>query len=149
MEAVLLIGIPASGKSSFYAERFASTHLRINLDMLRTRHREKELVATCLRLRQPFVVDDTNASRVERTGHILAARAAGFRVVGYYLSSKLEECLLRNAARAGVARIPEKGVLAAAGRLELPELAEGFDALHFVRLADGAFVVEEWRDELR
>ncbi|MBL8896636.1 MAG: ATP-binding protein, partial [Planctomycetes bacterium] len=33
MEAVLLIGIPASGKSSFYAERFASTHLRINLDM--------------------------------------------------------------------------------------------------------------------
>ncbi|HEU4420458.1 MAG TPA: hypothetical protein VFT55_16090 [Planctomycetota bacterium] len=50
MEAVWLIGIPASGKSSFYAATFAATHLRINLDMLRTRHREGELIATCLRL---------------------------------------------------------------------------------------------------
>ena len=149
MEAVWLIGIPASGKSSFYAARFAATHLRINLDMLRTRHRESELVATCLRLQQPFVVDDTNATREERARFLQPARAAGFRTVGYYLASKLAECLPRNAARTGAARIPDAGVLATAGRLELPSLEEGFDELHYVRLADGAFVVEEWRDEVR
>ncbi len=120
MHAVVLIGIPASGKSSFYATRFAATHLRINLDMLRTRHREAELVATCLRLQQPFVVDNTNATAAERARYIEPARAAGFRVEGYYLGAKLAECLARNAARQGAARIPDQGVISISNRLELP-----------------------------
>jgi predicted kinase len=120
VHAVVLIGIPASGKSSFYATRFAATHLRINLDMLRTRHREAELVATCLRLQQPFVVDNTNATAAERARYIEPARAAGFRVEGYYLGAKLAECLARNAARQGAARIPDQGVISISNRLELP-----------------------------
>ena len=48
MEAVLLIGIQASGKTTFYLERFSRTHLRLNLDMLRTRRRERLLLAACL-----------------------------------------------------------------------------------------------------
>ncbi len=41
MEMVLLIGIPATGKSSFCREKFFHTYVRLNLDMLGTRHREK------------------------------------------------------------------------------------------------------------
>ncbi len=148
MECVLLIGIPASGKSSFYAARFATTHLRLNLDMLRTRHREAEFLATCLRTQQPFVVDNTNVSAVERARFLVPARAAKFRVVGYYLASKVDECLPRNAARLGEARIPDVAVRDMARRLELPNRSEGFDALHYVRMADGEFVVEDWRDEV-
>lgn len=33
MEAVIFIGLQASGKSSFYKERFFSTHVWINLDL--------------------------------------------------------------------------------------------------------------------
>lgn len=33
MEAVLFIGMQASGKSTFYRERFFSSHVRINLDI--------------------------------------------------------------------------------------------------------------------
>ena len=40
MEAVIFVGLQASGKSTFYRERFSRTHVRINLDMLKTRHRE-------------------------------------------------------------------------------------------------------------
>jgi hypothetical protein len=36
MHAILLIGLQASGKSTFFRERFSDTHVRINLDMLRT-----------------------------------------------------------------------------------------------------------------
>ena len=36
MEAVLFVGLQASGKSTFYRERFFRTHVRINLDMLKT-----------------------------------------------------------------------------------------------------------------
>jgi transcriptional regulator with XRE-family HTH domain len=37
VEAIIFVGIQASGKSTFYRERFFDTHLRINLDMLKTR----------------------------------------------------------------------------------------------------------------
>ena len=36
VEAILLIGIPGFGKCSFYKERFYTTHLHINRDMLKT-----------------------------------------------------------------------------------------------------------------
>jgi predicted kinase len=41
VEAVLFMGIRASGKSTFYQERFSCTHVRINLDMLKTRINER------------------------------------------------------------------------------------------------------------
>jgi hypothetical protein len=44
MEMVLFIGIQAAGKSSFYLERFFRTHVRVNLDMLKTHYREDLLV---------------------------------------------------------------------------------------------------------
>lgn len=148
MELVVLIGIPATGKSSFARERFAETHLRLNLDMLRTRHREDVLFRACLEAKQPVVVDNTNTTRVERARYVAAAKAAGFRVVGYYFSSRVGDALARNATRSGEARVPDAAVLGMAGRLELPRLDEGFDALHFVRLEGPAFVVEGWRDEV-
>src|ERR1700732_3621890 len=60
MEAIIFIGIQGAGKSTFYRERFFDTHVRINLDMLRTRKREEQLLAACLDAGQSFVVDNTN-----------------------------------------------------------------------------------------
>ncbi len=37
IEAVLFVGAPGSGKTSFFKERFFSTHVRISLDLLKTR----------------------------------------------------------------------------------------------------------------
>jgi hypothetical protein len=34
--------------------------------MLKTRHREHHFLQACIEARQPFVVDNTNATRVER-----------------------------------------------------------------------------------
>ncbi len=36
MDATLFIGIHGSGKSTFLAQEFADTHIRVNFDMLRT-----------------------------------------------------------------------------------------------------------------
>lgn len=41
MQLIIFTGIQASGKSSFYLLNVHHSHLRINLDMLKTRHREK------------------------------------------------------------------------------------------------------------
>ncbi|MEL6431709.1 MAG: AAA family ATPase [Planctomycetota bacterium] len=145
MEAVLLMGIQATGKSSFCRERFGDTHVRINLDMLRTRHREQRLLDLCCEIRQPFVVDNTNPTREDRARYVTAARAVRMGVVGYYFESAIEPAMARNAKRSGAARVPDRGILGAYSRLELPSLDEGFDALYFVRIAEGGFAVEEWR----
>ncbi len=81
MEVIVFIGVQATGKSTFYRQRFFRTHVRVNMDMLRTRHRERRLIATCLETQQPFVVDNTNPDPKDRARYIEPARRAGFRVV--------------------------------------------------------------------
>lgn len=146
-ELVVFCGIQATGKSSFYASRFLHTHVRVSLDVVRTRHREKVIFEACLSCGQPVVVDNTNATPEERARYIAPALAAGFVVTGYYFSSKLAEALQRNAARPAGQRVPDKGVMGTAGRLVLPTLAEGFSALWYVALDPGrGFVVSPWQD---
>lgn len=147
MTAVILIGIPASGKSTFCKERFFSSHIRLSLDMLKTRHRERLLFDACLTAKQPVVIDNTNVTAAERHRYIIPVKEAGFRVIGYYFSSRIGEALERNRQREGTEQIPDKGVLGIASRLELPAMPEGFDELWYVRMdGNGGFTVEEWRD---
>ena len=142
MEAIIFMGLQASGKSSFYKERFFAKHVRISLDLLRTRHRERRLLAVCLEAQQPFVIDNTNPTREDRAKYIDAAKVANYAVVGYYFRSKAEECLARNQQRRE--RVPDVAILSTAEKLERPTREEGFDALNYVRLTEAGFVVEEW-----
>ena len=149
MQAIIFIGIQATGKSTFCAQHFANTHVRINLDMLRTRHRERLLLDACVEGKQPFVIDNTNPTPADRAYYIAPAKEAGFEVVGYYFRSSAQESLHRNALRPALGQVPERGVRGTAARLQLPRKAEGFDVLYYVRHDDsGGFVVEEWRDEV-
>jgi predicted kinase len=149
VEAVIFIGVQASGKSTFFRERFSDSHVRINLDMLRTRHREARLLQACLETQQPFVADNTNPDVEDRRRYIEPAKAAGFRVTGYYFQSKIEDLINRNLSRPHGERIPEAGILGTYSRLVIPKLSEGFDDLHYVRMvAGGGFEVLEWKDEV-
>jgi predicted kinase len=149
VEAVILIGLQGAGKSTFARERFLSTHVLISLDILKTRHRERTLMRECLDTKQPFVVDNTNPARTDREAYILPARQSGYRVVGYYFQSRVEDCHRRNSQRSPAERVPLLGVLGTARRLEIPRHDEGFDALYYVRIDDGGqFSVEEWLDEV-
>ena len=104
---------------------------------------------TCIETSQPFVVDNTNPTRAERAVYIQAAKDAGFRVVGYYFQSRVEDCKRRNEQRPLAQQVPLRGILGTAGRMELPTRDEGFDELFYVRIDEaGGFVVEEWKDEV-
>ena len=145
MELVLLIGIQGAGKTTFFHQRFAATHLRLSLDLLRTRHRERVFFETCLALRQPCVIDNTNVRRRERARYIEPARAAGFRVLGYFFEPEVRASLARNLRRTGREQIPAKGVVGTYKRLERPIPAEGFHALYCVRVTPAhEFVISEW-----
>jgi predicted kinase len=149
MEAVIFVGLQGAGKSSFNKERFFRSHLRISLDMLKTRHREQRVLNVCLETKLPFVIDNTNATAAERLRYISAAKAERIRAVGYYFQSRVQDCLVRNDLRQGRDRVPDVAILATAKKLQVPTLMEGFDTLHYVRIDNmGKFVVEEWNDEV-
>jgi predicted kinase len=134
MEAIIFIGIQASGKTTFYRDRFLHTHVRLSLDLLRTRHRQRVLMDACLATQQRFVIDNTSVLRNERAVYIAAAKAARFTVIGYYFAAELQAALSRNSGRAGKQLIPEKGVVAMHKRLQPPTLDEGFDQLYTVEV---------------
>ncbi|HKV47878.1 MAG TPA: AAA family ATPase, partial [Candidatus Acidoferrales bacterium] len=83
MEGVIFVGVQGSGKTTFYKERFADTHVRISLDMLRTRRREELLLDACVQGKQSFVIDNTNPLPSDRARYIVPARTAGFQVMAY------------------------------------------------------------------
>jgi predicted kinase len=144
MEAILLVGIQASGKTTFYEKRFLSTHTRISLDLLKTRSQERKLLDSCLAAGRPFVVDNTNVTVERRAAYIAAARAAGFRVIGYFFRTPIGDALRRNKQRVGSAVIPAGGLFGTQKRLQPPRWAEGFDELHAVEiLPDNSFRVTD------
>jgi predicted kinase len=143
VQAILLIGIPGSGKSTFYRERFFDTHVRVSLDLVRTR--ERRLLDLCLETQMRFVVDNTNATAAERARHIAPARAARFAVHGYFFRPDPKASFARNQQRA--ARVPPAGFFGMLKRLERPRYDEGFDRLWEVVLGDaGAFVITDFSE---
>lgn len=141
MQLIIFIGVQASGKSTFYKEYFYKTHLRINLDMLKTRHREKILFEACIASKSKCVIDNTNMTKADHYRYIQRAKDAKFEVISYF-ETDLSSTLVRNAQREGKANIPEKGVKATYQRLEMPNKSEGFDELFKVKIVgNGEFLV--------
>lgn len=134
MEGIIFCGIQAAGKSTFYSYHFLQTHLRISMDLLRTRNRERRFLDLCLQTGQRFVIDNTNPSIEERKRYIEPALAANFRLTGYYFEISMGEAIRRNARRFGKARIPAKGIGGTRKRLEVPTLEEGFEQIYKVQL---------------
>jgi len=143
MEAVVLCGVQGSGKTTLYRERFLDTHVRISMDLLRTRAREEAFLALCLQTQQRFVIDNTNPTAADRRRYVEPARRAGFRVIGYLVEVDAAEALARNDERHGRRRVPPAGVIGTARRLIRPTPEEGFDELWHATGAPGG----GWRVE--
>ena len=134
MQLIIFTGVQASGKSSFYLLNFYHSHLRINLDMLKTRHRENMIFEACLASKTKIVIDNTNPTREDRARYIGRAKDAGFEVISYYFETDLNSALERNSQRTGKANIPEVGVRATFKKLEVPSLDEGYDEMFRVKI---------------
>lgn len=140
-ELVVLVGLQASGKSTFTASRFAGTHTVVSKDLMRSaRHKEqrqRRAVAAALSAGRDVVVDNTNPGPEQWAPLIALAREHGASPVAYYFPPDPAASLARNAAREGRARVPDVGVYATLRSLRRPSLEEGFDAVYVVELAGG------------
>jgi len=139
-DLVILMGLQASGKSTFYAERLAETHTTlISKDLLRNNQRperrQTQLVAEALAADRSVVVDNTNATVAERAALIALGRRYGATITGYWLRATVGACLTRNRQREGRARVPDVAIFARAKQFQPPTIAEGFDTLYTVSIA--------------
>ena len=131
MEAIVLCGVQGSGKTTLYRERFAATHEHVSLDVLGTRAREAALMTACLEAGRPFVVDSTNPTPAARRRYVEAARAAGFKVIGYLVEGDGRSEHVGPATAAATAR-----------RFVRPAPEEGFDELWHAAPARGGWRIE-------
>ncbi|MCH5584808.1 ATP-binding protein [Shimazuella sp. AN120528] len=144
MEAIILMGLQGSGKSTFVKEYFFRTHIRINLDMLKTRYRENYLVDACLHAKQPFIVDNTNPTVKDRLRYIPKAKQHDFRVIGYFFPPDVESSLARNQARDKAEQVPIVAIKSTCKIWEPPSYSEGFDQIYQVQLGESQFFIEEY-----
>lgn len=145
MQVIIFIGIQGSGKSTFYKENFFNTHLRINLDQLRTRNRESRFLKTCFETGTSFVVDNTNPLPQDRKRYIKQAILMDYEIIGYFFDTVLEKALNRNRKRSDKMIIPEMGIIATYKKLIPPSYKEGFNKLFKVRITeDNSFDVSSF-----
>lgn len=137
MELVLFVGLQGAGKSTLYAQRFATTHARVSKDLMgHHRHKQRRQVqelTDLLAAGHNVVVDNTNATVADRAPLIHLGREHGATVIGYAFTTPLALCLARNAQRSGTSRVPEIALYATRKRLVIPTYAEGFNEIWLVQ----------------
>jgi len=142
---VLAIGLPGSGKSTWFKRRGA---VPLSSDVIRsmlfddvTEQRFQDLVFSTLRslLRARLVarmglnyVDATNLSPHDRRGWIKMAHDFGYEVQAVFFDVPTEVCMERNARRNRV--VPEDVMQRMAGKLKPPKFEEGFSKITVVRV---------------
>jgi predicted kinase len=145
-EMIIMMGLQGSGKTTLCTQKFiAEGFVHISMDVLKNRRREEAALQECLSESRSCVIDNTNPTRAERERYITKAKQNGFRIVGYFMQSRLKDCIARNEGRDR--QVPLKGILATFNKIEMPSLQEGFDELNFVSIEEGKFVISKWKED--
>ena len=84
---ILMMGLQGSGKSTFCREILGNTYVYVNLDTLKTRHREKLLIQECVEQGKSFIVDNTNPTKGSAPLH---SRCQDCRLSGHRLFYGIE-----------------------------------------------------------
>jgi predicted kinase len=135
-QLVIFIGLQGSGKSTYYREHFAATHVHVSKDLMKSaRHRDdrqRQLIEAALDQGKPVVVDNTNPTPLVRAPLIEIGRRHGARVIGYYFEIPVKTAVERNRLREGKGRVPDVAIYVTSKKLVPPKFEEGFDEIHVV-----------------
>ena len=140
MDIIILIGLQASGKSTFYRTHFADTHEHVSKDLLNRSKNQKKNQKQAERIERAFqqqrsvVVDNTNVTVQDRLPLIDVGRRYNATIIGYYFQPDVSSSRARNMQRTGKAQLPEKAIFITAHKFEPPSYAEGFDTLYYVHI---------------
>jgi bifunctional polynucleotide phosphatase/kinase len=82
----VLMGVPASGKSTLYRQHLAPAgYVHVSQDLCKTREKTLRRAEEVLRTGMPVAIDNTNGSQAKRQDFYNLAQKYGYAVVVYYL----------------------------------------------------------------
>lgn len=141
----ILVGLPASGKST-YAGKYAQIGWRIiSSDGIREElygdasiqkkpneifAQMRERLETSLNNNENIIIDATNLTAKNRTFFLDVIKYYSYTVVAIVFNTPLEECKKRNDERDR--KVPIEVIEHMAGKIELPSKDEGFEIIDFV-----------------
>jgi len=132
-EAVILVGLPGAGKTTYYQTHFAKTHTLVSGDVQGSTKNQMSVLDACIQNALSFAVDNTNVTRAARAPLIRRAQNAGYRVVCYFFDTPVRSAIGRNNHREDKKPIPVPAILKSAKHLQPPAIEEGFDELIVIR----------------
>lgn len=134
-ELIIFAGIQAAGKSTYYRDHFAATHVRVSKDLMKNVRdrdaRQQQMIDEALGAGKSVVIDNTNPTPLVRAPLIAAARRHGARIIGYFFQVPVKLAVERNRMR-GKARVPDVAIYSTSRKLIPPDFEEGFDEIHIV-----------------
>jgi predicted kinase len=137
LELIVLMGLQAAGKTSFYRHFFEKTHEIVSKDLMKNRKAksilQEKLIRQILASNKSVVVDNTNMTFKNREELISLAKHFGAKTILYYFPLTVAESLIRNK---GINRneVPPVAIYSAAKNLDPPGPSEGFDEVYLVRM---------------
>lgn len=153
----VLVGVPASGKSTFCNEFLSKVSTVISRDIVRYSiikdgeeyfSHEKEVFKEFIRQIRELMgkgenvtVDATHLNATSRFKLLSNLKGFDYEINAYFFDTPFDECLGRNAMRTGRAHVPEDAMENMYDSLTFPTKKEGFDCIYTVK--DGIAKIEE------
>ncbi|EFA83935.1 SAP DNA-binding domain-containing protein [Heterostelium album PN500] len=135
-EMALMVGWPASGKSTFSKNNFVTAgYAWVNRDTLKTPQMCLAFAEQQLKAGKSVVIDNTNPNKEARRPYIELARKYGIQVRCFMMKTDRETSYHNNYHRErtqGVKHIPSIGYAMYNKQFEAPELLEGFKEIKLV-----------------
>jgi Predicted kinase len=138
-ELVILVGFPASGKSTF-----ARLHLEpkgyvtVNRDKMKTQQKCEKTTDESLAAKKSVVVDNTNSSKDARAPYVKLGKKHGVPVRCFYFDVPIDVAKHMNLHRqymtnGKVRRIPDVGYNVYKSKFGMPDKSEGFAEIKTIK----------------
>ena len=131
--AILLCGLPSSGKTTFYEYELEQDYPRAEISNDKYNF---EMIDEYIYQKKSFVIDGRFPTKETRAPILKKLKEAGYHTICYYTEYSRDEISEMNDSRAYEERTPMLKIKAMEKIFEKPVRSEGIDALYFVHAKD-------------
>lgn len=131
-QMIIMVGPPASGKSTVAQEYISKDFVHINQDTLRTLEKCLQLAQLAIFLNKSMIIDNTNPNLTVRKPYLEMTRGTNYKKIAIVMETPKSLCQLLNSSRSAKSSVPLVPAIAYNifyKKYEKPTESEGFDEI--------------------